>query len=141
MSLEEKIDALTAALTRNSDLLEGLTSAAKAKTASAPAADSEKAADAPKRGRPAKAEAEAAPKKAKPPTPEEMASATTKFLEVDDEDEYAKRRALVKRIIGKHEVKKMSEIAVDQRQGALDAITAYQAGDATEYDDDEEDMA
>lgn len=142
MALEDKIEALTAALNRNSDLLEGLTAkaaAGAAKVTNNAASDSEKPADAPKRGRPAKEET--APKKAKAPTPEEMATATKNFLEVDDEDEYSKRRALVKRIIAKHEVAKMSEIAAEQRQGALDALTAYKAGDATEYDEEEEDIA
>ena len=70
-----------------------------------------------------------------------MATATKDFLEVEDEDEYKNRRALVKRIIGKHQVAKMSEIAAEQRQGALDALTAYKAGDATEYDEEEESLA
>jgi hypothetical protein len=136
MALEDELKALTAAVNRNSDLLEGLTAKANA-AKSAPAADSEKATDAPKRGRPAKEAAEP-PKKAKVPTPEEMATATKNFLEVDDEDEYAARRALVKRIIAKHDVAKMSEIAADQRHGALDALTAYKAGEATAYDEKEE---
>ena len=143
MALEDKIEALTAAMNRNSDLLEGLTAKAAAGAAkvtnNAAASDSEKPADAPKRGRPAKEET--APKKAKVPTPEEMATATKDFLEVEDEDEYKNRRALVKRIIGKHQVAKMSEIAAEQRQGALDALAAYKAGDATEYDEEEESLA
>lgn len=139
MSLEDKIDALTSALNRNSDLLEGLT--AKAKTAQSTKTDevkveatvkpteASKPADAKpaakaepaKRGRPAKAE--------KAPAPQDMADATKAFLEVDAEDEYNARREIVKQILAEFEAKKMSEIPEASRKLALDMLEAYKAGD------------
>lgn len=151
MALEDKIDALTAALNRNSDLLEGLTAkaaagakAAATAAASTPAAaESDKTEEAPRgRGRPPKAAAEPEkPKKVKAPTPEDMAAKTKEFLDVEDEDEYSARRDLVKKIIAKHGVSKMSEIEEDKRQAALDALVAHKAGEATGYEDEEEDLA
>ena len=151
MSLEDKIDTLTKALDRNSDLLEILTAKAKAssETKPIPAAATEppKAAaaeEAPKRGRPAKAAAEKPAKAAKVPTPAEMSKATTDFLEVDAEDEYNARRDLVKKILGHFESKKMSEIAEADRQKALDMLSAYKAGDDPFEDEggaEEDDLA
>jgi hypothetical protein len=137
MSIEAALAELTAAINRNSDLLETITTTAAKNLA--------KGADAPADKAPAKAPATTkaptkAPAKVKIPTAPEMAKATTDFLEVEDEDEYAKRRALIKAIVTKHEVKKMSEIAEGDRQTALDAIAAYKAGYATGYEA-EEDMA
>jgi len=139
MALEDEIKALTAALNRNSDLLEGLTAKAAAAKASAPA-DKPKDAEpeeAPRgRGRPPKDAAADKPKPKKAPTDKEMADATVEFLEVDDDDEHEARRALVKAIVAKHGVKKMSEIPEADRQKALDALTAYKAGEETGYEEE-----
>ena len=142
MALEDEIKALTAAMNRNSDLLEGLT----AKAAAGAAAKTSTVADKPKdadpeeaprgRGRPPKEAAADKPKAKKAPTEKEMADATVEFLEVDDDDEHDARRALVKAIIAKHGVKKMSEIAEADRQKALDALTAYKAGEETGYEEE-----
>lgn len=134
----------TAELKRNSDFLEILTS--KAKTSLAVAAEKtgadekseDKAAEPQKRAPAAKPAAKEAPKKkAKVPTPAEMAKATTDFLEVDDEDEFDARRALVKKILAKFNAPKMSEIGEDDRDAALEILTAYKAGDPTGLEEDE----
>lgn len=140
MSIEAAMAELTAALTRNSDLLETITKTASSnmqKNAAAPTEeDTPKAAKAEK---PAKTAAKpAAVKPPKVPTPAEMASATTSFLEVEDEDEYNTRRALVKAIVSANGVKKMSEIPEDGRQKALDALVAHKAGEPTGFEDDED---
>lgn len=135
MALEDKFDLLIAEIKRNSDLLEILTSKARsaqpepkkeeeAPKARAAAKDDEKKGEeeAPKR----RSRAAAAPKA---PTAKEMAEHTTKFLEVEDEDEFEARRALVKKLLAHFDAPKMSEIDEDKRQSALDALTAYKAGD------------
>jgi hypothetical protein len=139
MSIEAALAELTAAINRNSDLLETITTTAAKNVAKGADAPADKApvkapvtTKAPADKGPAKA-----PAKVKIPTAPEMAKGTTDFLEVEDEDEYAKRRALIKAIVTKHEVKKMSEIAEGDRQTALDAIAAYKAGDATGYEEEE----
>lgn len=139
MAIEEEMKALTTALNRNSDLLERITASAKAKLdggdtkpAGKPAAGGTKAAD------------EEAPKprvarapKEKPLLPADMSKATTDFLEVEDEAEYADRRAFVKKIITKFGADKMSTIEESDRAAALAYITAYKAGDATDLDEDD----
>lgn len=141
MALEDDIKALTAAMNRNSDLLEGLTNRASAGAAAKAAAEPEKAEpkgeDAPRgRGRPPKETAADKPKPKKAPTEKEMADATVEFLEVDDDEEHDARRTLIKAIVAKHGVKKMSEIPEAERQQALDALTAYKAGEETGYEEE-----
>jgi hypothetical protein len=142
MALEDQIVALTAALNRNSDLLEGLTAKAKqgaaaATTESAPkAVAKDEGEEAPKRTRAAAKPAEDKPAKAvKAPTPADMADATQKFLDVEDEDEYTARRDLVKLIVAHFGAAKMSEIPENGRQQALDALAAYKAGDPTGFEE------
>ena len=142
MSLEEKIDALTAALNRNSDLLEGLTakaaSAQSVKAAEKPAekpAD-EKVTEPAKRGRPAKAEK---PKKA--PTEAEMVDATKKFMNVEAEDEYRARVDFVKSVVAKYGVQKMSHIPEEHRAAALESLENYRRGEPDDEDDGEDDLA
>lgn len=139
MSIEAALAALTAAVEKNNELLSivvatAAANMAKGKTDDKPAT---KADDKPAT-KPVEKKTTAKPPKVA--TPAEMAKATTDFLEVEDEDEYNARRALVKRIVSAHEVKKMSEIPEADRQKALDALTAHKAGEPTGYDD-EEDMA
>lgn len=138
MSIEAALAALTAELKRNSDLLETITTTAAKNMKAAAPADEKAPVDKPA-GKPAgKPAADKAPPKRKVPTPAEMAKATTDFLEVEDEGEYNKRRALVKAIVNKHGVKKMSEIEEGERIAASDALVAYKAGDATGYEAEEE---
>lgn len=140
MSLEEALKANTDALNRNNELLEFMTSAAR----NGLAAKGESPKAEPAKGEPSKAETTkpdaeeaaptrrrraAAPKPPKALSTKEMADATTKFLDVDDEDEYKARRELVKKIVDRLGVKKMSEIEEDDRQGALDKLEAFRAGD------------
>jgi len=137
MSLEASIKELTEAVNRNNELLEFMTSAARKginekSTATTDAAPSEKATDteaAPKRTR-----RKAAPKA---PSTKDMAEATTKFLDVDDEEEYKARRELVKKIVDRLGAKKMSEIEEGDRQGALDMLEAFKNGDDPFAGDDE----
>ncbi len=137
MSLEDKIDAMTAALNRNSDLLEVLTGRAEKGLANKAEAETKKPVEeeAPKRTRSAKPAEEEAPKrtrsaaKEKAPTPKEMGEATTTFLDVEAEDEFEARRALVKKLLAHFDAPKMSEIEESKRQSALDALAAYKAGD------------
>lgn len=156
MSLEQAMVDLAAALNRNSDLLEVLTS--KAKSATAPKTEEptkpvEKAEEPVKRTR---AKAEEAPKAEEPvkrtrakaekaPTEAQMVEATKTFLDVEEEDEFQDRRSLVKKIVGHYGVDKMSQIAEESRQEALNMLEAYKAGDdpfpAKRSKRDEDDMA
>ena len=149
MGIETEMAALTAALNRNSDLLEILTSKAKpaieSKAAEKAAAPVEKASektapveDAPK---PRATRGAAKLKAEKTPAEKDMADATVKFLEVDGDEEYEARRGLVKKIVAKFGVKKMSEIAEGERKGALDMLEAYKAGDDPFAEAEEDDLA
>lgn len=145
MSLEELLGASiaatkeqTAAMNRNSDLMEIIIGKAKSNLGAAAAEKTEEKAEEPgKRTRATKAAEEPPKKKAKAPTPADMTKATTDFLEVDDDEEYATRRDLVKKILAKYDAKKMSEVAEDDRQAALDILTSYKAGDPTGLEEDE----
>ena len=145
MALEEEIRALTAALNRNSDLLEGLTAKANA----AKGAEPVKKAEVEKTEAPAKkAEAEAPaekktrgrPKAEKAPSEADMVAATKKFLDVEAEDEYNARRDFVRKLVEKHGVQKMSQIAEDKRAVALEALDNYTRGEPDEAGD-EDDLA
>lgn len=146
MALEEEIRALTAALNRNSDLLEGLTAKANAAKGAEPVkkAEAEKAESAPAK----KAEAEPAaekkprgrPKAEKAPSEADMVAATKKFLDVEAEDEYNARRDFVRKLVEKHGVQKMSQIAEDKRAVALEALDNYTRGEPDEAGD-EDDLA
>jgi len=144
MALEEEIRALTAALNRNSDLLEGLTAKANA----AKGAEPVKKAEAEKAESAKKAEAEPAaekkprgrPKAEKAPSEADMVAATKKFLDVEAEDEYNARRDFVRKLVEKHGVQKMSQIAEDKRAAALEALDNYTRGEPDEAGD-EDDLA
>ncbi|MEN3144581.1 hypothetical protein ABDF71_21565 [Ochrobactrum sp. WV_118_8] len=129
MSIEEALKANTEALNRNSELLEFLTSKARdgltgkdesTKPAKASAKETEEKKPA-SRSRSTKAP--------KAPSAKDMSEATTNFLDVDDEGEYKDRRDLVKQIVDKFGVKKMSEIEEEDRQTALDFLDTYKNGD------------
>lgn len=147
MALEEEIRALTAALNRNSDLLEGLTAKANAAKGAEPAkkavetekdesatakkVEAEPAAEKKPRGR---------PKAEKAPSEADMVAATKKFLDVEAEDEYNARRDFVRKIVDKYGVQKMSQIAEDKRAAALESLDNYTRGEADEAGD-EDDLA
>lgn len=133
MSLEDLLKENTAALNRNSDLLEGITNAAKANlknSTATPKDEVEKPASKPR--------AKATDKPAKAPTVKEVTDQTKEFLEVDSDDEYNERRAFVKKIVGKFGAEKMSELEEGDRRAALDYLVAYKAGDATDLDEEED---
>ena len=154
MALEDELKALTAALNRNSDLLEGLTAKAKAnvdKVATKPKAEepeeelapkrTAKAEEAPVKRRAAMDEEEAAPPKRtraasakaepkkKPITEAEMIEIVTKFGDVESDEEYDARRDFIKKVVAKFDVKSMRQIPEDQRQKAVDMLEAFKAGD------------
>ena len=142
MALEEEIARLNKNLERHNALLEQVLGNAE-KNVKGGTADTK--ADAPKADTKADTKADA-PKatrgrqvKEKAISPDDMAKATTDFLEVDDEDEYANRRAFVKKIITKYGAPKMSAIAEEDRKEALAYLDDYKAGNQTDLD--EEDMA
>lgn len=137
MSLEDKIETLTAVLNRNSDLLEGITAAAKnnMKTVEAAKPVAEKAEDGEK---PTRGRKPAAEKAVKAPTVKEVTEKTQEFLKVDSDDEYENRRNFVKKIVAKFGAPKMSELEEGDRKAALDYLVAYAAGDETDLDEDED---
>lgn len=144
MALEDQLKALTDALNRNSDLLEGLT--AKANASKGAAEPVKKAAEVEKTEAPTKKAEEPAaekkprgrPKAEKAPSETDMVDATKKFLAVDAEDEYAARRDFVKTLLKKHDVGRMSEIEEGKRAAALEALDNYTRG---EPEGDEDDLA
>lgn len=124
MSLETAIAALTEALTENSELLRGLTAKAKTGTADAGKTRDEGDEEKPKRTR------AAATTKPKAVTAKELGAKTSAFLEVENEDEYERRKAIVKKIVTKYDATKMSEIEdADDRQKANDLLEAAIAGE------------
>ncbi len=147
MALEEQLAALTAALNRNSDLLEGLTAkAAAAQATKAAEKPVEKAAEKPAES-PKKEEAEPAKKRGRPaksekaPSEADMVAATKKFLDVEAEDEYNARRDFVKSLVKKHGVDKMSQIAEDKRAAALESLDNFTRGEPDDEGQEEDDLA
>lgn len=135
MSLEENLEVLTAALNRNSDLLEGLTAKAKAGVAASTGGKTEKAdkADA-EEEKPRRTRKPVADKKEKAPTVAEMKKAAEAFLDVDGEDEYNDRRALVRAIADYFEAGKFTEI--DAKDRALASKLLAMAADGENIDAD-----
>lgn len=127
MSLEVKIEALTAAVEKNNELQTAVLAAISGAKRNEPvtsAGDGSKSApeDKPKatRGRATKAKA---------PTVKEITEKTTAYLDVEDDTEYEERAALVVQITEHFGVKKMSEIADDDRALAIEMLDAAIAGD------------
>jgi hypothetical protein len=150
MAIEAALAAVAEALNKNSALLETLVSKAKAGLEPKKVADEpKKVADdeakevveeeAPKRR--ARAPKEDAPKKVKAPTVAEISQATKAYLEgVDDQEEYAARRNVIKGIIAKFGAPKMSEIAEEHRAEAIEILLAAQ-DKADKKEDGEDDLA
>lgn len=140
MSLEDRISALTEAITKNNELLSTLISKAQAKVeASAPKvakveaeetkAKADDAEEAPRRrGR--------KPKAAKIPSVSDMKDAAKAYLDAaDDEDDYKARRATIKKIVEKFGVERFTEIAEEHRAEALAMLNGEGDGDGEEEDD------
>lgn len=142
MSLEDRISALTEAITKNNELLSTLISKAQAKVeASAPKAakveveveetkvKADDAEEAPRRrGR--------KPKAAKIPSVADMKDAAKAYLDAaDDEDDYKQRRAVIKKIVEKFGVERFTEIAEEHRAEALAMLNGEGDGDGEEEDD------
>lgn len=117
MSIEKALAELTEAVQENNELLRGLTAKAKAETskssAKTPTKDEGDEEEKPKRTRTTKP---------KVPTAKELSTATTNWLEVENEDEYDRRKGIIKKIVTKFEAAKMSEIAEEDRAEALDLL-------------------
>lgn len=128
MSLEQVIIDNTAAMNRNSDLIEVLIGRASGATG-AGAGGAEKPAAKP-------AAKPRAPKEAKAPSEKDMKDAATKYLDVSDEDEYNARREKVKDICGKFGAAKFTEIAEDKRAEALELLSTA----TTTRDDGDDDL-
>ena len=117
MSIEKALADVAEALRENSELLKGLTASAKSGGAAASSKssskDKEDDEEKPKRTRATKP---------KVPTAKELSTATTNWLEVDDEDEYERRKGIVKKIVAKFEAAKMSEVEEGDRAEALELL-------------------
>lgn len=122
-SIEDLLRDIADALRDNTDTLKAMTAAAKKATGGSASStsrtakdDTEDGDDKPASGRKPRAT------KTKAPSAKDMSTATTKFLEIDDEDEYEKRKAIIKKIVGKYDVAKMSEIPEEDRAEAMDLL-------------------
>ena len=117
MSIEKALADVAEALRENSELLKGLTASAKSGGAAASSKssskDKEDDEEKPKRTRATKP---------KVPTAKELSTATTNWLEVDDEDEYERRKGIVKKIVAKFDAAKMSEVEEGDRAEALELL-------------------
>ena len=118
MSIEKALADVAEALRENSELLKGLTASAKSggtakATTKAKDEDGDGEGEKPTRKRTAKA---------KVPTAKELSTATTNWLEVDDEDEYERRKGIVRKIVAKFDAAKMSEVEEGDRAEALELL-------------------
>lgn len=131
MSIEAALEALTAAVKENTDVQKAIyakiNGAAAAAPASAPA-DKPAADKAPAADKPARA-TRGANKAPKVPTVKEIQEKTTGFLDVEDDTEYEERAAVVVQITEAFGVKKMSDIADEDRVKAMEMLDAAIAGD------------
>lgn len=118
MSIEKALADVAEALRENSELLKGLTASAKSggtakATTKAKDEDGDGEGEKPTRKRTAKP---------KVPTAKELSTATTNWLEVDNEDEYERRKSIVKKIVAKFDAAKMSEVEEGDRAEALELL-------------------
>ena len=129
MSVEKALEDLADAVRENTEVLKSMTAAAKASTSGAGRSSSTKEkdkdegdgdGDKPKRTR--------ASSKPKVPTAKELGAKTSAYLEVDDEDEYETRKGIIKKIIGKFDAPKMSEIAEEDRAEAMELLETAISG-------------
>lgn len=129
MSLEAKIEELTAAVTALTSIISASGSGTVTKPAAAKAED-KKAEDKPARGR--------KPAAAKAPSTKELADVATKFLDEAEgnEDAYAARRGLINELREKYDLKKLSDAAEEDRQAIIDAIKEFGEANPADADDD-----
>lgn len=131
MPLEENIEALTKALNRNSDLLEGLTAKAQSAVEGGSKGKSDDEDEKPKgRGR-----KPAAAKKEKNPTIAEMKKEAETYLDVEEEDEYNERRQVVRAVADFYDAAKFTEIAAKDRLTAVKIIKMAAAGENVDPED------
>lgn len=124
MSIEAALQALTEAVAENTATLKSISGAVKNQAKAGATAGTTKAdedEDKPKRTR-------ASSTKTKAITAKDLAQKTTAFLEVEDEEEYDRRKVLIKKIVGKFDVAKMSEVAEEDRAEANELLEACIAG-------------
>lgn len=133
MSLEAKIDALTAAITENNDLLRGLTAKASGGAASAKAEAPAKEDKADKAEKPATRAAK--PKAEKTPSVADMKKVAEDYLDVTDEDEYNERRGLIRAIVDHFGAEKFTAIEKDDRLVAKKLVEAAAAGENVDVED------
>ena len=118
MSIEKALADVAEALRENSELLKGLTASAKS-GGTAKAATKTKDEDGDGDGEKTTRKRTTKPKV---PTAKELSTATTNWLEVDDEDEYERRKSIVKKIVAKFDAAKMSEVEEGDRAEALELL-------------------
>lgn len=131
MSIEAKIDALTSAVEALTKVMEGGMSAKTTTTASTK--DTEEKKPATRRST-----------KPKAPTAADMKKAAESFLDKagKDEDNYADRRAHIKKVIAKFDSPKFTEIGEDDRQEAIDMLADFDKDDdgGSSRDNDDNDI-
>lgn len=118
MSIEKALADVAEALRENSELLKGLTASAKS-GGTAKATTKAKDEDGDGEGEKTTRKRTTKPKV---PTAKELSTATTNWLEVDDEDEYERRKGIVKKIVAKFDAAKMSEVEEGDRAEALELL-------------------
>lgn len=118
MSIEKALADVAEALRENSELLKGLTASAKS-GGTAKATTKAKDEDGDGEGEKTTRKRTTKPKV---PTAKELSTATTNWLEVDDEDEYERRKGIVKKIVAKFGAAKMSEVEEGDRAEALELL-------------------
>lgn len=118
MSIEKALADVAEALRENSELLKGLTASAKS-GGTAKATTKAKDEDGDGEGEKTTRKRTTKPKV---PTAKELSAATTNWLEVDDEDEYERRKGIVKKIVAKFDAAKMSEVEEGDRAEALELL-------------------
>lgn len=118
MSIEKALADVAEALRENSELLKGLTASAKS-GGTAKATTKAKDEDGDGEGEKTTRKRTTKPKV---PTAKELSTATTNWLEVNDEDEYERRKGIVKKIVAKFDAAKMSEVEEGDRAEALELL-------------------
>lgn len=117
MSIESSIDALTAAVKENTETLKAAMTGKASATTAPKGDDKEKPAP---RSRSTKAADKA-------PSTADMKKAAESFLDKagNDEDDYNKRRAHIKKVIAKFDAPKFTEIGEDDRKDAIAMLTEF----------------
>ena len=118
MSIEKALADVAEALRENSELLKGLTASAKS-GGTAKATTKAKDEDGDGEGEKTTRKRTTKPKV---PTAKELGAKTSAYLEVDDEDEYERRKGIVKKIVAKFDAAKMSEVEEGDRAEALELL-------------------